>query len=150
MFDIALEQFNNTKDTLHLDTYLYGGMAFRGAKQWDPHDPGAFQNRWNVYTSEGAIDSAANHTRARWVTTSGQIDGTQASVTIFNHPSNLRYPQKIRVHPDMPYWVYSPVVDQPFVIPPKGKYTARYRYYVCNNKPEETKLEQIQEAFKNN
>lgn len=150
MFDIALEQENITEDTLYLDIYLYGGMAFRGAKQWDPHDTLAFRSRWNVYTSEGAMDSVANHTRARWVTTSGQIDGTPASVTIFNHPTNVRYPQKIRVHPDMPYWVYSPVVDQPLLIPPKGKYTARYRYYVCNSKPEETTLEQIQEAFKNN
>lgn len=147
MFDIKLEQVNSTKDSLYLDKYLYGGMAFRGTKNWDPHNASAFQNRWNVYTSEGARDSAANHTIARWVTVSGQIDGSPSSVTIFSHPSNFTYPQKIRVHPDMPYWVFSPVIDMPFVMPPGGKYQAFYRYFVSNTKPDEARLEEIHDAF---
>jgi hypothetical protein len=143
MFDVKVEQINITDDSLYLDKYLYGGMAFRGTRHWDPHNTKAFQNNWNVLTSEGFRDSAANHTPARWVTGFGNIDGSAAAVTIFSHPSNFRYPQKIRVHPDMPYWVYSPVTDLPFVIPPAGSYKARYRYYVSDSKPDEIRLREI-------
>ncbi len=147
MFDIHVEQVNITKDTLFLDQYIYGGMAFRGTKNWDPLNVKFFQNPWNVLTSEGLKDSLANHTTARWVSVFGNIDGTPASVTVFSHPSNFRYPQKIRVHPTMPYWVFTPVVDQGFFIPPGGSYKASYKYYVCDKKPDEQTLQQIHELF---
>lgn len=135
LFDITVRQENITQDSLHLDPYIYGGMAFRGSAQWDPHNQKTFRQKWTVVTSEGKRDSAANHTEARWVTASGMVDGRPTATTVIGHPSNFRYPQKIRVHPDMPYWVFSPVIDQGFSIPPSGTYSARYRYLVTDLQP---------------
>lgn len=149
LFDIYIEQDNVTNDTLFIDKYIYGGMAFRGSKLWDP-DNKVYQNRWQVSTSENLIDSSANHRPAKWVIASGLIDGIPGSVTVFDHDSNFRYPQKIRVHPRMPYWAYSPVIDGPFIIPPGGKYKAQYRYFVTDNKPPRYLLERIERDWLSN
>ena len=147
LYDLFIEQENITPDTLYLNKYIYGGMAFRGSKHWDPQNEIAFQNRWRVMTNENLQDSLANHTSAKWVTASGLIDSIPTSVTIFDHSSNFRYPQKIRVHPSMPYWTYAPVVDGPFAIPPGGKYQARYRYYVSDNTPSKAVLERVHQDW---
>lgn len=130
MFDLHLKQVNKTTDTLYLNQYHYGGLAFRGSRQWNPHDKIYFRNNWNIITSEGIKDSAANGTHARWVDAFGLIDGSMAGATVFNHPSNFRYPQAIRVHPDMPYWAFAPVADGPFTINPGETYRAQFRYFV--------------------
>lgn len=130
VFELTVEQRNVSRDTLFLEKYIYGGMAFRGSKHWDPHNKKEFQNRWSVVTDQGLRDSAANHTSAKWVTVSGKINGKTSYVTITDHPGNFRHPQKIRVHPDMPYWVYTPVVDGPFFMPPGGTYKATYTYRI--------------------
>lgn len=135
LFDLTIRQENITTDTLFLDQYIYGGMAFRGSAQWDPHNKKAFRQRWQVLTSEGIKDSSANNTAAKWVRVSGLVDQKPASATVIGHSSNFRYPQKIRVHPDMPYWVFSPVIDKAFFIPPSGTYTAGYRYLITNQDP---------------
>jgi hypothetical protein len=147
LFDLRVNQKNITNDTLYLDKYIYGGMAFRGSNQWDPHNKELFRERWNVETSEGLKDSSANHRSARWVTITGNVDGRFSSLTIFNHKNNLRYPQKLRVHPDMPYLVYSPVVDAPFTIPPGGGYSAHYRYFVGSTRPSADVLRGIHESW---
>ena len=130
IFDLESQQQNITVDTLYLNKYHYGGMAFRGSSQFNSHDAKNFKDNWNVLTSEGIKDSSANATRARWVDISGRIDNSVAGATVFNHPQNFRYPQSIRVHPQMPYWSYAPVVDSGFVIPPGGYYRSKFRYFV--------------------
>lgn len=147
LFDISVDQQNITNDTLFLDKYIYGGMAFRGSSQWDPHNKDKFRDRWSVITSEGLKDSAANHRQARWVNISGKIDGAPASLTIFDHTGNLRHPQKLRVHPDMPYLVYSPIIDEPLAIPAGGTYSARYRYLVKDGNPTPESLQRIYENW---
>jgi hypothetical protein len=149
LFDLWLEQTNTTTDTLFLEKYHYGGMAFRGSKYWNPVDKKYFSSNWQVLTSEGARDSAANHTHATWVDASGRIRNKFAGVTVFNHPSNFRYPQAIRVHPAMPYWAYAPMVDGAFNIPPGGKYYARFRYYVHDGLPDEKIIERINKDYNN-
>ncbi len=147
MFDLHIEQTNITRDTLFMNKYIYGGMAFRGSREWDPFNKKYYRNSWNVLTSEGLKDSSANHTSARWVTAFGNINGTMSSATVFNHSSDIRYPQKIRVHPNMPYWVYAPVVDGELFIAPAGKYEAAYRYFISNSLPDNISLERIHENY---
>ena len=147
MFDLDIEQTNITEDTLYLNKYIYGGMAFRGSREWDPFNKKYYRNPWNVLTSEGFKDSLGNNTAARWVTAYGNINGSMSAATIFNHVSNARYPQKIRVHPNMPYWVYAPVVDGDMFIAPGGKYTARYRYLISNSVPDNLSLGRVHENY---
>jgi hypothetical protein len=135
IFDLTIRQENITKDTLHLLKYIYGGMAFRGSAEWDRFNKARYHSNWSVLTSEGYKDTSANNTAAKWVMVTGPVQGRSASATVIGHPSNFRYPQKIRVHPEMPYWVFSPVIDEGFDIAPHGTYTARYRYLVTKNTP---------------
>jgi hypothetical protein len=147
MFDLRLEQVNVTQDTLFLNQYHYGGLAFRGSRQWNPHDKIYFRKNWNIITSEGAKDSAANGTHARWVDAFGPIDGALVGATVFNHPSNFRYPQAIRVHPNMPYWAFAPVVDGAFTIAPGDVYRAQFRYFVHDGPADKYLLEMVEKDW---
>jgi hypothetical protein len=147
MFDLRLEQVNNTQDTLYLNQYHYGGLAFRGSRQWNPHDKIYYKNNWNIITSEGIKDSAANATHARWVDAFGLIDGAVAGAAVFNHPANFRYPQAIRVHPSMPYWAFAPVVDGAFTINPGETYRAQFRYYIHDGPVDRFMLEAIEKDW---
>ena len=150
LFDLESLQKNITTDTLFLNTYHYGGMAFRGSREWNPDDKKHFNGNWNILTSEGYKDSAANQTAARWVDASGKVNGKMAGVSVFNHPDNFRYPQKIRVHPQMPYWCYAPMIDGAFFIAPGKTYQARFRYYVHTGASESRELDLLHNQWTNN
>jgi Methane oxygenase PmoA len=135
LFDLISEQVNTTKDTLFLNPYHYGGLAFRGSREWNPDDKTHFTSNWHILTSEGIKDTSANATHARWVDASGIVDGAPAGATVFDHPDNFRYPQAIRVHPSFPYWCYSPVIDGAFTIAPGQYYRSRYRYFLHAGSP---------------
>lgn len=147
LFDLISEERNVTTDTLFLNKYHYGGLGFRGSSHWNEHDKKNFQGHWQILTSEGIRDSAANHTHARWVDASGLINGRAAGATVFDHPINFRYPQPIRVHPNMPYWVYSPVVDGAFTINPGTWYRSQYRYYVHQQMADTGTLERFEKDW---
>jgi hypothetical protein len=145
LFDLESEQQNTSTDTLFLNKYHYGGLGFRGSKHWNSEDHANFKSAWNILTSEGLKDSSANASHARWVDAWGKIDDAVVGTTVFNHPSNFRYPQALRVHPVMPYWAYSPVVDGPFYIAPGASYKAKFRYYVHEG---QSSPETIESLFK--
>ena len=147
LFDLVSEERNVTTDTLFLNKYHYGGLGFRGSSQWNKDDKKNFANSWNILTSEGIRDTAANHTHARWVDASGKVNGKEAGTTVFDHPVNFRYPQPIRVHPAMPYWCYSPVVDGAFTINPGTWYRSQYRYYVHQHIADVTTLERFEKDW---
>ncbi|HYF31325.1 MAG TPA: PmoA family protein [Chitinophagaceae bacterium] len=136
MFDLASEQVNITADTLYINKYQYGGLAFRGSREWNRHDSVHFRNLWQVLTSEGKDTADANHTKARWVDASGKVNGKLNGVTILADVGNFRYPQSIRVHPDMPYWCFAPMVDGAFALVPGGLYKSRYRFVVHAGQPD--------------
>ncbi|WP_247233879.1 PmoA family protein [Telluribacter sp. SYSU D00476] len=147
LFDIEQQQTNTSKDTLHINKYTYGGMAFRGSREWNRTDSAHYTNRWQILTDQNKSLADANHTHARWVDASGVVDGKMTGLTVFGFPSNYRYPQAIRVHPDMPYWCYSPMVDEAFYIAPGGSYQGKYRYYVHNGAPDQQIIRQIDQAI---
>jgi hypothetical protein len=70
-----------------------------------------------------------------------------AGATIFNHPSNFRYPQAIRVHPAFPYWCYAPVVDGPFTLNPGMLYRSQFRYYVHEGAPHINTIERLEKDW---
>ncbi|WP_339926363.1 PmoA family protein [uncultured Cyclobacterium sp.] len=148
LFDLISEQTNTSTDTLFILEYHYGGMGFRGSKEWNNVDSTNFTNTWEILTSEGYTNENANHTHASWVTASGEVDSKTAGVTVFGFPDNFRYPQAIRVHPSMPYWVYAPMVDGEFYIAPGDSYKSKFRYYVPNGKPNQEVIENIDEGLK--
>ena len=143
LFDLISEQTNTSQDTLFIVDYHYGGMGFRGSKEWNEVDSIHYTNDWEILTSEGFTNKDANHTPAAWVAASGEVDGKTAGLTVFGFPDNYRFPQAIRVHPTMPYWVYAPMVDGEFHIAPGETFKSKFRYYVHQGKPDLSVVDQI-------
>lgn len=142
LFDIQSRQVNTTSDTLFLNQYHYGGLSFRGSRQWNSTDKDHFKVPWQIQTDSGFSLINANGKHAAYVTASGLINGRMACATILGFPTNFRYPQAIRVHPTMPYWCYAPIADGPFFIAPGQQYISGYRYFITDD-PQPKKTAQL-------
>ena len=137
-------------DTLFINDYHYGGMAFRGTKAWNAADSLHFQNEPAFHTNEGKNRQAANHSRPLWSAMNGLIDDKKVGVAILSHPSNFRYPEPIRIHPTMPYYCVAPMVGQAFFIPPNGIFKANYTYLSYDGEVPVEVLNELAEFLKRN
>lgn len=137
MFDIVLTQTANTAQPLVLPEYHYGGMAFRGHANWDNPENVTF------LTSEGHDRSTGNETRARWCHMGGIVNGKTAGIAVMGHPGNVRSPQPVRIHPETPYFVYSPMQLGRMSIDPGSPYVMRYRYITYDGEPAPEKLDRF-------
>ncbi len=134
LFDIDSVQRCVTDKPLSLPKYHYGGMSIRGNYQWlkKENDKSIKPGDLQFLTSDGKDRWEGNHTRPNWVAFSGRIDSQDASAAIFCSPRNFRAPQPVRIHPNKPYFCFSPMVEGPFKIEPKEEYASRYRYLVTS------------------
>ena len=134
LFDIVSVQNCVSEKPLSLSEYHYGGMAIRGNYQWlkEKEDHSIKPGDLQFLTSEGHDRWKGNHTRPNWVALSGKIDGQDISATVFCSPKNFRAPQPVRLHPNKPYFCFSPMVEGPFEISPGNEYVSRYRYLVTS------------------
>jgi hypothetical protein len=133
---------------LEMAKYLYGGLGFRGAGAWfdpkaqgeEPPDPSR-SGESDFLTSEGKGRATGNHTRPRWVDLFGKLDGEFAGLAVLDHPSNFRFPQPVRLHPNKPYLsVSAPVLDS-FRIEPGKPYVSRYRFVIHDGRPDPAALD---------
>lgn len=145
-FDLTSTQKCATDDPLEILKYHYGGMAIRGSSQWIPTTKGA-QPVGKIITSEGKGRKEGNHSRPRWVAMYGPVDGEVCGLVVMSHPDNFRFPQWVRLHPSMPYFVYSPMVEEPFQIAPEKPYVSKFRYITFDGEPDLALLETIWEDF---
>lgn len=143
-FDLVSTQTCATKDPLLIQKYHYGGMAIRGNLQWMKKDEEG-KPKGSMITSEGKTRKNGNHSRPRWVAMYGPVDGHDCGVVVMNHPENFRFPQWVRLHPSMPYFVYSPMVKEPFSIEPGKPYVSKFRYLTFDGEPD---LKLIEKAWK--
>lgn len=139
--DLVLKQSCATEDEVYLHPYHYGGFGFRGSAHWNSEDKENFEGEMKVLTGDGVSDKAVgNHTSPRWVALYGLIEGEESGFVVMDHPSNFRYPQPIRIHPKMPYAVFSPVVQGSFILKPGFTYGARYRIVTFDGRPDKDKI----------
>ena len=143
-FDLVSTQTCATKDPLLIQKYHYGGMAIRGNSQWMAKDKEG-KPKGSMLTSEGKTRKNGNHSRPRWVAMYGPVDGQECGVLVMNHPDNFRFPQWVRLHPSMPYFVYAPMVKEPFSIEPGKPYVSKFRYLIFDGQPD---LKMIEKAWK--
>jgi hypothetical protein len=129
-------------ESLEINEYHYGGLGLRGNREWfDPTAKGndlpdpARSGQSNFLTSEGKTRSNGNHTQPRWVDLFGLVGGQKAGVAVLDHPSNYRFPQPVRLHPNKPYLSFSPVVLGKFSIEPGKPYVSRYRFVLHDGAP---------------
>lgn len=122
--DLHLVQRCAGNKPLTIERYHYGGMAIRGPSSWLGEEPD------RIVTSEGNNRIAGNHSRPAWVKMSGEIEGSRCGVVAIPGKDNFRAPQWVRLHPSKPYFVFSPMVEAPFLIHPGTPYDSRFRFLV--------------------
>jgi lysophospholipase L1-like esterase len=147
-FDLQSTQHALTDKPLLVQKYHYGGMALRGPTRWLTRgDSDAKKNSDEADSSEkrepstflndlGSDRLKGNHEHARWVSLTGQIDGQPVTITVLCHRDNFRSPQAARIHPTKPYFVFSPCVDDAFVIDRDHPFKSRYRCLITDAAPD--------------
>ena len=143
MFDLVSTQNLATSSPLVLPEYRYGGIGFRGSRQWLAKD------NCDFLTSEGKDRSNGHGTRARWCHIGGRIDGQLAGIAILDHPSNFRAPQAMRINPDQPFFCYSPSLSGDWKIEPDKPYISRYRFIVYDGAPDKAELDRLWDDYAN-
>ena len=139
-FDLTSIQTCSTEDPFQIQKYHYGGMAIRGNDQWLKLDKDG-NPLGKMSTSEGKNPKNGNRTRPRWVAMHGLVDGQECGVVVMNHPDNFRFPQWVRLHPSKPYFVYAPMVEEPFAIKPGKPYISKFRYLLYDGTPDHAVIE---------
>lgn len=135
VFDILSVQ-RAQRNPLHINKYHYGGMAIRGARQW-------LTPPCRMITRLDDDRKAGNHSRPGWVDMQGPVDDAVAGVTVMDHPDNFRYPQPVRLHPDKPYFCFSPQVLDGFDITAEAPYVSRYRFVTRDGEVDRARLESL-------
>lgn len=123
VLDIHSQQECATDSPLVLPEYHYGGMAIRAAREWTP-------GKVTFLTSEGDNRIKGNHTRPRWCDIRGEVAGQPAGIALMTHPANFRFPEPLRIHPTMPYMVYTPQFLGAWEISPGKLHHANYRFAI--------------------
>lgn len=142
VFDLNLRQTCATNSPLRLPKYHYGGLGFRGNREWD----GA-GNCWFL-TSNGETNRVAgNETRGRWCWIGGTVEGAIAGMAILCHPDNFRAPQPMRLHPTEPFFCYAPSQLGDWEISPGQPYQARYRFIALDGMPDAHWLDKVWAAY---
>lgn len=137
MFDVVATQRCATASPLILDEYRYGGMGFRGHRDWKD------RSKISFLTSEGKTRADGNATRARWCHIGGPVDGQQVGIAILDHPANFRAPQPMRINPDDPFFNYAPSQMGKFEIKPGDELVLRYRFVVTDGAPNTSELNRL-------
>lgn len=125
---------------LKLPTYHYGGMALRGAREWKGEMA-------TFLTAEGKHRQDGNHSRPRWCDLSGPIEGQTAGLALLTHPRNFRFPEPLRIHPSMPYMVYTPSQLGAWEITPDRPQVASYGFILHDGALSSDTLNQLWQDF---
>ncbi len=131
VWDITISQKNISSSVLQLLKYHYGGLAFRGRDEWNTEksEPkiDKIDNDFQVTTNVHKSRLEANHTIPKWVNMYGKIADNEMNLTIIPRSNNPKFPDYLRVHPDLPYFCFTPVVNNGFDLKPTEIFTTKYR-----------------------
>jgi len=149
VFDWTSTQTCAASSPLVLPKYYYGGLGFRGRREWDGKDNCTF------LTSEGRDRSNGNETRGKWCYVGGKVEGGAAGsgdvagVAILCHPDNFRFPQPMRLHPDEPFFCFAPSQLGDWSIEPGKPYVAKYRFVTFDGPPDKDEIERLWNDYAN-
>jgi hypothetical protein len=142
IFDLVSEQKCATGDALKLPENRYGGIGLRGNWAWNGKTNAQF------LTANGESDRVKGHaTRAKWCDLSGRINGRRVGITVLGHPSNFRFPEPMRIHPDEPFFNFAPQQAGDMEIQPNKPYVARYRFFVHDGSPDTPTIDRLWNDF---
>jgi hypothetical protein len=135
VFDLVSTQTCATDQPLVIKKYHYGGLGFRGSGEWEGKEGVEY------LTSEGKTRKDGHATTAKWCVMNGKVQGKDASIGFVSHPSNFRFPQGMRIHPDEPFFNWCPAQGGDFSIEPGKPYVSRYRFVVTDFRQGREELE---------
>ncbi len=136
LFDLTTRQ--EALVPIHLPLYHYGGIAFRGASEWQPKTAPI-----KVVTSEGDDRVAGDKGVARWWHVQGKLGDGVAGFAIFDAPTNKNHPTPMRLNPDIPYFGFFPFKRKPFTIEPNQPIEFHYRMLVHDRELAPEKIESL-------
>ncbi len=125
-----------------------GGFAFRLSEPFREDRGARLRNSENLEGTKKIWGQSA-----RWVDYSATIDGAQAGVAMFDHPSNLRYPTRWHargygLNAANPFALKSftkdPAADGSYTLAAGKKLTLRYRTLVYEDSPD---IEQLYREY---
>ena len=137
VFDWVSTQTCASDSPLVLPKYHYGGLGFRGNREWEDKSNCVF------LTSEGKDRSNGNETTGKWCWVGGKVKGETAGVAILCHPDNFRFPQGMRLNPDEPFFSYCPSQGGEWSIEPGKPYVAKYRFVVADGPADAKEIERL-------
>jgi len=142
VFDLSSRQVATEADVT-LGKIHYGGLGFRGRDEWDGK-----QATLDVLTSERKIRKNSNATNARWVDYTGPLgaDGW-GGILVIEHPSNPRYPNRVRVHPSMCFFSTTLCQTAPYTMKKGEPLVLRYRLVLHDGKPDKALAERLAADF---
>ena len=142
--DLTVVQRCLTDKPLELPTYHYGGLGIRGHISWE----GA-PELTRFLTSEGKTRANGNFTRGRWCWMGGLVDGQLVGMVVLSHPTNVRMPQPLRLHPSEPFLCFAPSQIGDWRITPDEPLVQRYRIIVADGEPDAAAIERRWQAYAN-
>ncbi|MAG88771.1 DUF6807 family protein [Zunongwangia profunda] len=147
IWDITIEQKNISSSNLQILKYHYGGLAFRGRDEW-------YREQNTLQTEDTDVDFKvttnfhqsrldANHSIPDWALMYGRIGKTAMNLIVIPLSTNPEYPDYLRVHPDFPYFCFTPVVKKGFDLKPSETFKTRYRIITATQTPSEQMIKDI-------
>lgn len=137
LFDWQSTQTTASDSPLTLPQYHYGGLGFRGRRNWDG------KGNCDFLTSEGKTRENGNESRGKWCRITGDADGKPAGVAILCPPDDFRFPQPMRIHPTEPFFCYAPEQLGEFRIEPGKLYVAKYRFVVADGEIDKAEIDRL-------
>jgi hypothetical protein len=138
---------------MQLQKLHYGGMSFRATSDWLRQDAGDVQRaisrgiefkdmHWlpsdvtlDIATSAGHDRTTGDRNPARWIDYTGPLGDAWGGAAMFDHPGNLRYPTPVRIHPQLPYYSWAFVQNEPYTIQSDNPLELTYRVLVHDGHP---------------
>ncbi|HEY6728296.1 MAG TPA: DUF6807 family protein [Polyangiaceae bacterium] len=144
VYDIDSTQTTASSSPLILEQYHYGGFGYRGSEQW------LDVSKVNYLSSEGHTRTTGDGQRAKWLAQYGTVDGQQGGYAAFDHPTNFRHPQGLRIHPTYPYWSFTAATQSAggrFEITEGTPYKSLYRVVAFDGDADAALLNQLFNDF---
>lgn len=142
IYDLSSNARCATEKPLYLPKYHYGGMAIRGGRGWT-------KETCRFLTSNGKTRENGNHDRAQWCDISGRKNNETvwSGFCMLSHPANFRHPEPVRLHPSMPYMVFTPSALGDWKIEPDSPNISRYRCLVHDGLVNPQQTEQLWQNY---
>ena len=130
LWDLTSSQTCVADSPLHLKAYHYGGIGYRGPKEWR-------DDNYQVLTSNGHTKANGHLKFAKWCAHSGAVKEKPATVVLMCHPSNERFAAPPNEGEPMRIWPsggcffnFVPIQKEPMDLKPGETHIFRYRWFI--------------------